>query len=307
MTRSDVVNQDTDDFFHFGGKARFDKACHTLEGIMYGITADNKVNEEELKQLTVWLSANRKYSNRHPFKEIYSRLSKVQLNTVLNEEELAGVLWFSKQLSTREVFFEAFTSDMQRFQGMLAGIVADGEVKKEELYGLEEWLEDRQYLKTIWPYTEVETLIVKVLKDGKIDDDEHKLLLYFFSEFSGLTGDKAIDVGGLDAAVFSTLGICATQPEVTIKNKTVCFTGSHSKYPKTELESQVQKFGGTRLKSVTRELDYLVVGSKGNPCWAYECYGRKVEKAMENRKLGSKVMLVHEMDFDEAIQDLENP
>lgn len=34
-----------------------------------------------------------------------------------------------------------------------------------------------------------------------------------------------------------------------------------------------------------------------NPCWAYACYGRKVEQAIGLRKAGSQLLLVHEADF----------
>ena len=50
-------------------------------------------------------------------------------------------------------------------------------------------------------------------------------------------------------------------------------------------------------------MDYLIVGADGNPCWAFACYGRKIEKAMELRKAGARIALVHESDFHDAVQD----
>lgn len=41
---------------------------------------------------------------------------------------------------------------------------------------------------------------------------------------------------------------------------------------------------------------------KGNPCWAYACYGRKIEKAMELRKKGAQILIVHEADFLDITQ-----
>jgi hypothetical protein len=51
-----------------------------------------------------------------------------------------------------------------------------------------------------------------------------------------------------------------------------------------------------------RALDYMVFGTAGNPCWAYACYGRKVEQAVALRKEGYRLMIVH--DFRDALADL---
>lgn len=36
------------------------------------------------------------------------------------------------------------------------------------------------------------------------------------------------------------------------------------------------------------------------PCWAFSCYGRKVEEAMNMRKQGYKISIVKEIDFIDA-------
>ena len=58
------------------------------------------------------------------------------------------------------------------------------------------------------------------------------------------------------------------------------------------------------MNSVSAKLDYLIIGADGNPCWAYACYGRKVEKAVDLRKTGSRLLLVHENDFHDAVADI---
>ena len=58
------------------------------------------------------------------------------------------------------------------------------------------------------------------------------------------------------------------------------------------------------MKTVTKSLNYLVIGAEGNPCYAYACYGRKVEKEVELRRGGARIQLVHENDYHDAIADL---
>lgn len=56
--------------------------------------------------------------------------------------------------------------------------------------------------------------------------------------------------------------------------------------------------------NVSKSTDYLVIGAEGNPCWAYACYGRKVEAAVNLRKEGYRIILVHENDFHDAVADI---
>jgi hypothetical protein len=54
---------------------------------------------------------------------------------------------------------------------------------------------------------------------------------------------------------------------------------------------------------VIKELDYLIVAAERNLCWAFSCYGRKVEAAMDLRKSGTRLTIVHENDFWDAVAD----
>ncbi len=67
-----------------------------------------------------------------------------------------------------------------------------------------------------------------------------------------------------------------------------------------EISEVIVGRGGRYHDVVTSETDYLVIGADGNPCWAFACYGRKVEHAVEMRKKGSRLLLINEHDFWEA-------
>jgi hypothetical protein len=66
----------------------------------------------------------------------------------------------------------------------------------------------------------------------------------------------------------------------------------------------IEQMGGVFSTSVTPKVHFLVVGANGNPAWAYSCYGRKVEQAMKLRAEGHSLVIVHENDFWDSIQDL---
>lgn len=190
---------------------------------------------------------------------------------------------------------------MQRLQGMLAGILADGQVTESEVRNLADWIEDHHHLQTIWPYAEIDAVLTSVLSDGVVSADEQTMLLDFFTEFSGL---ETRPTNPSDRVTVEPIaGICACNPEIEVLEKSFCFTGKSERCNRMTFASLVESSGGVALPRVTKELDYLVIGAAGNPCWAYSCYGRKVEQAMKLRQAGNQVLLVHEFDLWDVIGD----
>ena len=96
-------------------------------------------------------------------------------------------------------------------------------------------------------------------------------------------------------------GLCAVCPDVVIEDKLFCFTGASPKATRKGFQKIVEDKGGNYYPRIVKDLDYLVIGDDGNPCWCFACYGRKVEEAVTLRKKGAKLLLVHEADFWAAI------
>ena len=299
MKRTDNERIDGAEYYQFTGPARLDKAMHTLEGMLDGIAADSKVNDAELASLTHWISDNAEFANKHPFNEIIKRLNTIVDRQVVDEEEVADIVWLCNKLTTKENYYDAVSSDMQRLQGLLSGIIADGKITEDELKTLGKWLRTREHLKTIWPYDEIESIVTVVMLDGKIDAEEQEMLVSFFSQFARTTEHKTIDIESTTAIE----GVCALCPEIEFGEKRFCFTGTSGNATRKELVEHVVSRGGQHSGSLTGKVDYLVVCPDGNRAWAYACYGRKVEKAVRLRKDGSTLQIIHENDFWDAVQD----
>lgn len=299
-----MLNKDNVDYYKYTGPQRFDKAIHTLEGIVRGITIDNKVNDSELSILTGWIGDHHEFANRHPFNEVIPRLNEILADGIIDDEEKADILWLCNKFTTDEKYYRDVTADMQRLQGILGGIVADGKITKEELEALQDWMDEHEHLRTCWPYDELEALILAVLQDGVIDHAEHRALLQFFSEFTEFGGHRAVELPESEEHSLVT-GVCAVCPEIIFAGSRFCFTGRSEKYSRRAFADEVTQRGGTFSKSLTKDTDYLTVGAAGNPCWAYACYGRKVEQAIQYRKDGGKILLVHEHDLWDSLEDTQ--
>lgn len=297
------MHVDPPKYFRFTGKARLDKAINSLVGVVEGIAIDQRVNPEELTFLHQWIADHAEFSSRHPFNELVPIVTTALRDGVISGEERDDIVWLCRKLaSTNSGYYDQITSDLQRLHGVLAGIAGDLSIKDAELKMLSQWLEDHAHLRTCWPYDEVAALTTNVVATGRLDEMQHALLFGFFSEF-GQTGRIGTLLDVPAQAPQLVTGLCAVQPDIAFSEATFCFTGASKKWSRAELTELVTARGGRVVNSVSKKLNYLVVGSDGNPCWSYTCYGRKVEQAMAYRREGVPLVIVHEFDFADAIAD----
>jgi hypothetical protein len=288
-------------YLKFTSRSRLEKSVNSLLGLVEGIAIDGSIEESEIRFLSMWLEDHADVQNSHPYSELMPAVQLALADGVLTKDEREDIVWLCERLRSSE-FFDKTTSDLQRLHAMLGGIIADGRVTEEELGGLSSWLQEHEHLKTCWPYDELDSLILGVLKDKRIDDQEQALLKSFFSEFVAVLDDRTI-VNPLVNEAGTISGLCAVCPEIEFEGSKFCFTGASSRYSRASLSAVVQRLGGVVAASVTKDVRYLVIGADGNPCWAYACYGRKVEKAVELRKSGCRLLIVHENDFHDAVAD----
>jgi hypothetical protein len=289
------------EYFKFTSKARLDKAINALIGIVEGIAIDGHINTLELDYLNLWLAEHEEVSDQHPFNELIPVVTAAVADGVLTGDEHADIMWLCERLRSTE-YYDEVTADLQRLHAIMGGIVADTHISVDELRALSDWMEDHGHLRTCWPFDEVGSLITGVLADKHIDEKEHAMLQAFFSEFTALLDDRTITRAPVMEG-HAIVGLCAVDPEISFLDKGFCFTGASSRFTRAELEQAVQKLGGSAHSSPSKKVHYLVIGAEGNPCWAFACYGRKVEKAIELRKAGSRVVIVHELDFHDALAD----
>jgi hypothetical protein len=296
------MHPDVQPYSGFTGKARLEKSINTLLGLLEGIAIDGEVNAGEISLLRIWLEDHQDVAHRHPFNELIPAVAGALADGRLDPEERADIKWVCERMRSIE-YSNSVTADLQRLHAIVGGIAADGRITTEELRGLSDWLSEHEHLKTCWPYDEIETLTTKVLADGRVDEQEHKVLMSFFTEFLAVLDERTI-VGPLVAGSELTIGaLCAVTPDVTFPGSAFCFTGTSTKYKRADFQAVVARLGGRSVSSVSPKLNFLVIGAEGNPCWAYACYGRKVEKAVELRKQGVNIVIVHENDFHDAVLD----
>jgi NAD-dependent DNA ligase len=289
----------------FTSKARADKAINSLKGMLLGINIDEQVNEKEINELKKWAEKHRVLINRNPFKEFMTIIDETVSNNIPATETIQDLFWLCQKYESDNYYYNAVTTDLQTLQGICHGILADGIINEKEIRDLKEWLEENIHLNTYYPYDEIRSLILSIVSDGKIEEEEILILKAYLSQFVNIENKEIAKQIVRETNDINISGHCTSDPKIDFDGKTFCVTGVLKSGNRTELENLISDLGGIPTKSINKKTDYLIVGDNGNPAWAFACYGRKVEKALEMRKSGHQICLIHEFDFMDAVEDLK--
>ena len=295
------------DYCQFTKPAELHKAINTLRGLVAGINSDMAVETAEVTELVHWCQVHGWLRDRHPFSEILPVVEQACEDGVVTEDEAKDILWLCNNFVDNSSYYNIITSSIQFLSGMLHGLLADGELSDREIITLKSWIDTNAFLAGTYPFDEINSLLYAVLEDRKITAEEKDHLMAFFGNVIDFTSSYNLSEKDFSALKekYSIGGICAVCPEIVFPDKIFCFTGESYRAKRAEIAAVIEQLGGTVTGSVSRKTDYLVVGNAGNPCWAYACYGRKIEQAMALRKEGAGVIIVNETDFWDAVDDAQ--
>lgn len=244
--------------------------------------------------------------HKHPFKELIPLIERVYEDGIVTEDEAKDILWLCNNFVTESTYYDLITGSIQFLHGLIHGIMADEEISDAEIHALKQWITTNEFLMGTYPFDEIESLLMTILMDGKVTGDERNMLKAFFSNFIDLQTSYNLNELKLNAMKekYSIEGICAVCQEIEFENSMFCFTGESEKAKRVEIAELIRTLGGQFNNNITNKTKYLVVGNKGNPCWAFSCYGRKIEDAVNRRKAGQKLVIVNELDFWDIVEDM---
>jgi hypothetical protein len=289
----------------FTKPAELHKAINTLKGIVAGITTDSITNRDEAMELLHWCTLHTHLRDRHPFSELLPLVESIYEDGVVTEDEAQDIVWLCNNFVSEGAYYDLITSSLQFLAGMLHGIMADGILTDGEISALSRWISANEYLRGCYPFDELESLIFAVKEDGRIDESERNMLMAFFSNFIDMTASYNLTESELIKLrdQYSIAGICAAHPEIAFNKNTFVITGASERATRKEISTLIESAGGKCLSAVSAKTNYVVVCAGGNPCWAFACYGRKIEGAMNLRAQGEKILIVHEFDLWNALDN----
>ena len=174
--------------------------------------------------------------------------------------------------------------------GIIKGIMCDDEASVSEIEFLKNWLEANKLTAHQWPASIIYARISDALADGTIDENERREITQLLSETIGHSAEPPPEAHSNS----TSLPLCNPKPAVEFNDKTFCFTGKFYAGTRQWCENITQSKGGKSTSTITKKVDYLVIGELGNEAWIHSTHGRKIESAIELRELHGKLHIIDE-------------
>lgn len=189
------------------------------------------------------------------------------------------------------------TKSLNTLMGIVSGIVCDGHLHDGEIHFLSTWLKENEDISPIYPANVISRRVTEVLQDGVITIDERDHLI---KELTVLSGTDFSNTGSaLPEHIHS---IFDDDPHIIFKENVFVLTGEFLYGTRSICQDAIQKRGGHTKSSVTKQTNYLVVGSMASPDWIVANFGRKIQAAAEMAQSGQyEIAIIREADWVMAL------
>jgi NAD-dependent DNA ligase len=172
--------------------------------------------------------------------------------------------------------------------GIATGVLADRQLLDDEVRFLNTWLTEHDELAHSWPGDVVHARIKNVLADGIISEEERSHLVETLRQLVGGRIEELAASTHVSELVFDEV------VSVSFPGAVFCLTGDFVYGPRPVCEQEIAKRGGQIGKGITKKLQYLVVGGLGSAEWKHGSFGTKIEKAIQYKRAGLPILIVHE-------------
>lgn len=267
-----------------------DKSAFALRGILHGIIADEKLNDMELLFLDTWMRSQENLEPDGDVIDLLDLIGDILSDGFISKDELEEL----KALITDIIEYGKQSSDevedgINELLGLLLGISSDSKLTDGEFTHLDTWLSLNSHLSDKWPANVLIERIKEIKKDGIVDEDEKEDLLETLKQITGQRFEETGATEGATAEVFSD-----DISEFSHNNIKICFTGKFVCGTRKACEKSASEQGALIAKSITKDLDVLVLGTLASRDWRFTSYGRKIEKALNYQKKGQKIIILSE-------------
>ena len=180
--------------------------------------------------------------------------------------------------------------------GIAQGLLCDQDLNDKEILFLNQWLQEHEAVSKVWPADIVTARVKEVLRDGVITVDERNHLVETLSELVGSRDDELAAPTHVTDLAFDLVA------NLSFEGFRFCLTGDFIYAPRRNCEELIEVRGGIVGNSVTKKLNYLVVGERGSSEWKHGSFGTKIERAIELKQSGLPIMIVRENVWTAAIE-----
>jgi len=275
---------------NFNARRNVEKAVYGLRGLLYGITADEKLTDSELLFLDVWLRNQEYLKNDGDVIDLLDLIGDILKDEVVTADELEELNnLVTDILDYKTVEGAGVAAQVNELVGLITGIAADNVIEDSEIELLVTWIENNPEIKEEWPATELIARLNVILEDGVITQEEREDLLETIKMITGVRFEET----GL-AHGFSTEFLEDQVEGIDHIDRCFCFTGKFVSGPRKVMEKTATEKGGSVKSSVTKAVDYLVIGTLASRDWRFSSHGGKIEQALKLKDKGSSIQIITE-------------
>lgn len=261
-----------------------------LRGMLEGMNADRRLNELEVMFLGTWLKTDVRYIDDGDILDLRELVTEVLEDNEVSQDELnelkeliADVLDYGEGTASE---IDGLTNQLL---GFIKGVTADDTVNRQEVMALKAMLDKSPELIEQWPGDLIDQRLKDILADDIITDEEARDLYNMLAKIAAQTFHET----GL-ATGMATQYLSDDPDEIDLNGCLVCFTGQFLSGSRSKQERIAAELGATPQKTVTQKTDCLVLGTLASRDWKFTSYGRKIQTVLENRKKGSKTLIISE-------------
>lgn len=259
------------------------KVVCEIYGVIQGIGFDNNLSSEEFDLITELRNSNRHLINCEIVSPIFNLIDKILAEKIITKEELR-ILHQTISNYFLTISASNTTLAIQILLGILKGITCDKNITVDECEAMRNWLYEHDYLRGNYPFDIILNSLETILQDNVITKSESEKLI-----------DKI-------NSILNPINMLKSQV-YNVRGCTVYLSGNFSYGRKDKVAKYIEERGGTVVKSVTKSLDFLIIGDLGCDEYAYGSFGGNIQKALEyNAKYSTNILLITEKDFFSTIK-----
>lgn len=176
--------------------------------------------------------------------------------------------------------------DIDQLLAVCEFALQDGMIDQREAEGILTWLDNHSSSLDVWPANVLYERLKLMLADGHLDENEEGELLGLVMSIA----QPPLESGRASAS----LPLNEPPPEIAFPDHSFCFTGVFDFGTRADCHAAIEAHNGIPAKSITKSLNYLVIGKIGSDCWLHTTFGSKIAKAIELRDAGFPIKIVSE-------------
>lgn len=204
----------------------------------------------------------------------------------------------SHAAAIRSIANRQLTKSMQMLLGICAGIVADNHINETEVHFLNNWLKEYDAVSNIWPGSIIAERVRNILEDGIITDEDRCNLLETLKQ---ITGSHFMDTG---SARHEIVKLPFDTTSIKFHQTIFCFTGEFIAGTRNYCRKITEQLGAITVNTISKKVNYLVIGGLGSPEWIHESFGHKIAQAIHLRETKHPISIIAEKHWHESIQNL---